>query len=338
MSITKKVKNYVIGTIAGLSLMASCSSVYTISETEQAVITKFGKPTHIVLGSDVAGEIDSVLIKEVEEWNKQQKEPVETVTAGAGVHFKIPFVESVTTFEDRILEYDSAPTEVVTKDKKHLFVDNYARWRITNPLKFMKSAVTENGAQSRLDDIIYSVVREYAGQNNLIELVRSTNTMEKTTEIEFENIEVGREKVMKYITELCNQKADEYGIEIIDVRIKRADLPVENAKSVYNRMIAERNRIATKYRSQGEEEATKIRAETDRQRTEILSSAYEKAEKTRGEGDAKALEIYANAYSKNPKFYNLWRTLESYPVALDGAKVIMSTETDFNKYLKGPRK
>jgi membrane protease subunit HflC len=243
-------------------------------------------------------------------------------------------------FQDRVLEYDSAPTDVVTKDKKHLVIDNYATWRIQNPLIFLQTVRTENGAQARLDDIIYSVIREHLGRNILVEIVRSSNDPIQTTEKhEFEPIEKGREAIMQEITFLANEKAQEYGIVLLDVRIKRADLPEENAQHVYGRMRAERERIAKKYRSEGEEEARKVRAETDKQRKIILADAYKKAEKTKGDGDAKAIKIYAEAYSKDPEFFRLFRTLEAYPEVFGGTqktRLIMTTDSEFNQYLKSP--
>jgi len=329
----------VISVVAVVLLIVAGSTFYTIDETEQAVVTQMGRPVKIIIGSMEPGQVDNRAIEEVQAWNRQQKEQV-TISAGAGLRVKTPFIQSVKVFEDRVLEYDSAPTDVVTKDKKHLVIDNYATWRIMNPLLFLQTVRTENGAQARLDDIIYSVIREHLGRNDLVEIVRSTNHPIQTTEKHaFEKIEKGREQIMEEITAIANGKARAYGIRLLDVRIKRADLPEENAQHVYGRMRAERQRIAKKYRSEGEEEARKIRAETDKQKTIILAEAYKKAEKIKGEGDAKAIRIYARAYSKDPEFFKLFRILEAYPDVFGGkekTKLIMTTKSDFNKYLKGP--
>ena len=322
-----------------LALIAWDSMTYTVHETEQVVLTAFGKPRKIIVGSNVAGEIDSKRLERVVAWDRSQAEHVKEITAGSGLYFKRPFIDTVNIFEDRVLEYDSAPAVVVTKDKKQLIIDNYARWNIDNPLLFMKTVLNENGAQSRLDDMIYSSVREVVGQYDLIEIVRSSNRKMESTEYKnFTKIVRGRDELMEEITRLSNEKAKQYGINIIDVRIKRADLPKENAESVYKRMVAERSRVAKTYRSEGEEESIKIRAETDRDKQIILAEGYKKAEGIRGNGDATALTTYADAYSKDPEFYKLWRTLRGYSEALpEGTRLILDAGSDFFQYLKGPQ-
>ena len=217
-----------------------------------------------------------------------------------------------------LLEYDSAPTEIITKDKKTLVVDNYACWKITDPLKFMQAVHDENGAQSRLDDIVYSELRVELGRYNLHEVVSFL-----------------RDTIMEGVTVRCNEKSQEYGISIVDVRIKRADLPEENEKAVFERMRAERIRQANQYRSEGEEAALKIRAQTDKEKVIILAEAYEKAEADRGGGDSQALKIYADAYQRDPQFYKLIRTLEAYKKTLvDGTTVIFSTDSEFMRLLE----
>lgn len=332
-----KIKSFLAGaTLSIAGLLAASSSTYIIDEKEQAVITRFGQPVRIIVGSTIGKEDNRY--KDLMRWNEKEK-AVGKISSGAGLYFKLPLIETVNRFEDRVIEYDSAPTDVVTKDKNKIRIDNYARFVIKNPLKFMQTVLSEAGARARLDDIIYSVVREEIGQNNLIEVVRTSNDPIQTTEKrEFEHISKGRAKILEDITRSSNEKSEQYGIEILDVRIKRADLPEENVKSVYGRMTAERNRMATKYRSQGEEQAMKIRAETDMQKTIILTEAYKSAEQIKGQGDAEALKIYAEAYSKNPNFFKLWRTLDSYETAFDSkTKVILSSDTEFNKYLINPR-
>jgi membrane protease subunit HflC len=227
-------------------------------------------------------------------------------------------VQTVIYFERRILDYDSAPTEILTEDKKNLDVDNFAKWRIIDPLKFLVTVQNENGAQARLDDIIYSELREALGQHELEEIV-STN----------------RSELMDMITSASDSTARDYGIEVIDVRIKRADLPEQNERSVYERMRAERKRIANRYRSEGEEEALKIRAVTDSLKVVIMAEAYKNSQITRGDADAKAIEIYANAFNQDPEFFEFIRTLEAYKSIIDSNTVlVLPPDTELLKFLK----
>ena len=265
-------------------------AIFTIDETEQAIVTQLGKY-------------------------------VRTVTE-PGLNFKIPFLQSVRKFEDRVLEYDAAAAPVITSDKKHLVIDNYARWKIVDPLKLYQTVRDESGAQARLDDIVFSELREEVARHTLTEI-----------------ISVNRETIMEKVHKQCDKKAREYGIEVIDVRIKRADLPSEVARSVYARMKAERERIAKKYRSEGEEEAVKIRATTDKVKTILLAEAYREAEKVRGEGDAGAITIYAEAFEKDPEFYAFIRTLEAYKKSLGrDTTVILPSDSEFFQYLNPPTK
>ncbi len=261
--------------------------LYMVDEKDQAVILQFGKP-------------------------------VKTVTE-SGLHFKLPWpIQTVTFFEKRILGYDSSEREILTKDKKNLVVDNYAKWRIFDPLTFMVTVRNENGAQARLDDIIYSKLREALGLHELEEIVSTR-----------------REELLKQVTKSCDSTAKDYGIQILDVRIKRADLPEQNKRSVYERMRAERMRIANQYRSEGEEKALKIRAITDSLKVTIMAEAYRKSEIARGEAEAKAIQIYADAFNKDPDFYEFTRTLESYKKIIDDKTVlVLPPDTDLFKYLK----
>lgn len=263
-------------------------AMFTVDETEQAIITRLGKY-------------------------------VRTITK-PGLKFKVPLLETVHRFEDRVLEYDAAAAKIITSDKKHLVIDNYARWRIVDPLKLYQTVRNEFGGQARLDDIVFSEIRE--------ELARHTLT---------EVVSVNREAIMEKVHKQCDQKAREYGIEVLDVRIKRADLPPEVAHSVYNRMKAERQRIAKKYRSEGEEEAVKIRATTDKEKTILLAESYRQAEKLKGEGDAEAIKIYAQAFEKDPEFYSFVRTLEAYQKSLrKGTTIVLPGDSEFFQYLSPP--
>lgn len=218
-----------------------------------------------------------------------------------GLKFKLPSpIQSVIFFEKRLMYYDSPPTEVITRDKKTIIVDSYATWKIIDPKKFLITVKNINGAEIRLDDIIYSELRVDLGSYDLSDIISKE-----------------RENIMKKVTTISNEKANAFGIKIIDVRLKRADLPKENEKAVFNRMTTERQRQAKKYRSEGKEEAAKIKAETDKQAKIIMAEAYKKAEILRGEGDAEAIKIYAEAYRQDPEFYKFLKSLEVYKNSLD---------------------
>ena len=272
--------------VLALVLLIGYGGVMIVDETEQIVIVQLGKP-------------------------------VRNITK-PGLNFKIPFIQSATVFEKRLLDYDSAPNTILTEDKKNLILDNYAQWRISDPLKFMQTMRTQALAQSRLDDIIYSSLRTQLGTHLMREIV---STM--------------RDSLMHKVTANANHSAADYGIEIVDVRIKRADLPRENEQAVFDRMRAERERMAKQFRSEGDEEAVKIRAETDKDREIILADAYKLAQEVRGDGEAQAIKIYAKAYSRDPDFYEFTRTLEAYKEVFDDkTKLVLTPESDFLSYLK----
>jgi membrane protease subunit HflC len=247
----------------------------------------------------------------------QLGEPVRTVRE-PGLYWKLPFVQSVIYFDRRLLDYEAAPRELLTKDKQQLAVDNYSRWRISDPLQFFRSVRNEAGAQSRLDDIIYSDVRENLGRHTLSEIVNEKRAV-----------------LMEEVTKRSDEKARKYGIEVVDVRIRRADLPEKNEMNVFNRMRTERDRLAKKFRAEGDEEARKIRSEADKQVNILLAEARKQAEITRGEGDAQAVKIFADAYGRDIEFYRLVRTLEAYRKSLGaGTTVILSPNSEFFQYLK----
>ena len=263
-------------------------SLFIVDETKQAIILQFGKPIRTIKES--------------------------------GLNWKLPFIQNVVFFEDRLLVYDAVPTEIITKDKKTLIVDNYARWKIDDPLKFLQTVRDLNGAQARLDDIIYSELRVDLGLFDMSEIVSER-----------------REGIMKRVTEISNEKANTYGIEIVDVRIKRVDLPPENEKYIFDRMKAERERIAKQYRAEGQEESAKIIAETEREKTVILAEAYKTAQTLKGEGEAESVKIYAESFNQDPEFYKFYRTLEAYRKTFkEKTTVLLSTDSEFLKYLNKP--
>lgn len=261
------------------------SSVFTVDETKQVVILQFGKH-------------------------------VKTIT-DPGIQFKTPFIQKKVVFDKRLLEYDSPPEEVLSKDKKTLIVDNYVRWRIADPLLFLKTVQATPTALNRLRAIVKSELRLEMGTHNMSEIITEN-----------------REKIMEKVTAASNKSSKDYGIEVVDVRIKRVDLPRENEASIYARMDAERKRQADKFRSEGSEEAQKIRATTDKEKTIILADAYKQSEEIRGAGDAKAVEIYAQSYSKDPSFYEFLRTLEAYKKIVDkNTTLILSANSKLFKLL-----
>ena len=252
-----------------LAALFAFSTIIIVDETEQIVILQFGKPVRT--------------IKE------------------AGLNWKLPApFQTSNAFEKRLLEYDVPPEEILSRDKKSLNIDNYVRWRIIDPLLFLQTVKAVPTAKTRLDDIVYSELRQELGTHDMVEIITEN-----------------RELIMDKVTVASNEETSKYGIEVIDVRIRRVDLPRENEASIYARMEAERKRQANKFRSEGEEEAQKIRAATDRDKTIILADAYKKAQQVRGDGEAKALDIYALSFSKSPDFYEFLRTLETYEKVID---------------------
>ena len=255
--------------IFSLVILFVLSTIIVVDETEQVVILQFGKP-------------------------------VQTIT-DPGLNFKLPApIQVSNSFDKRLLEYDVPPEEILSRDKKSLIIDNYVRWRIVDPLLFLQTVRAIPTAKTRLDDIVYSELRQELGNHDMAEIITET-----------------RELIMEKVTIASNEETSKYGIEVIDVRIRRVDLPQQNEASIYARMEAERKRQANKFRSEGEEEAQKIRAATDRDKTIILAEAYKTAQQIRGEGEAEALDIYAEAFSKDPDFYEFLRTLETYEKVID---------------------
>jgi membrane protease subunit HflC len=239
-----------------------------------------------------------------------------------GLYFKTPFLQEISRMERRIMGSETPPAEYLTLDKKRLVADPITRWRIVDPLTFYKTVHDEIGAKARLDDIVNSELRRELASHDFGQIVGNE-----------------RDPLMQRVATHVRNKTKEFGIEIVDVRIKRADLPSEVQESVFARMRAERDRVAKQYRSEGQEEAAKIRADTDKERTILLAKAYELSEKSRGEGDAEGIKIYAEAFGRDPEFYAFVRSLSTYEKAIsEESTIVLSTGSDFFRYLLTPGK
>lgn len=301
-----------IGVLAILALIFLSSSAYIVNEKEQVVITQFGKP----VGKPITE---------------------------AGLHFKIPFIQKANFFEKRWLEWDGDANQVTTKDKKYIWIDTYARWRIKDPLKFFETVGNEMGAQSRLDDILDGETRIAIAKYNLIEVVRTTNRpmeMAATYSGELSDnsefiVKVGREKITRQILEKVSKITPSYGIEVVDVRIKRVNYVESVRQKVYQRMISERKRIAEQYRSEGMGKKAEIIGKTQRELEKIRSEAYKKAQEIKGKADAEATSIYAQAYSKDPQFYKFLKTLETLEKTVKTDNIlILSTDSEVYRLMK----
>jgi len=235
-----------------------------------------------------------------------------------GLHFKLPFIQRVEYFNARILDYEAPPTEALTVDKKAIVISNYARWTIKDPLQFYRTMRTIPGAQARLKDVVYSQLRILVGSYTLAEVVSSQ-----------------RAAIMETVTSRVDELMKGFGVHVVDVRIKRTDLPPENSRAIYGRMRTERERMAKQYRSEGEEESTRIRSDADRQRAVELADAGRKAELIRGEGDAEAARIYAETFGKAPDFFEFQRGLEALRKSLkQNTRVVITQDDPFFKSLR----
>ena len=304
-----------LGLIIVLGAITLSLSAFVVDETEQAIITQFGKPVG---------------------------EPIVT----PGVHLKVPFIQTVHFFDKRFLEWDGAPNQIPTKDKRFIWVDTYARWRIHDPLLFYQRVQNERGAHTRLDDILDGQTRNVIANNNLVEIIRTTNRkFEASAEIGgVENseanarIELGREKMTRLIIEAAAPRLKELGIELLDLRLKRINYVEEVQKKIYERMITERKRIADQFRSEGQGEAAKILGDKERDLKQIQSEAYRTAQEIKGKADAEATTIYAAAYNQNADsraFYRFVKTMDTYKNTLSEKDwLVLSTKGEFFKYLE----
>lgn len=308
-----KQTSYIITIVLVLAVIFVFSSaLYIVSEKNQVIITQFG-------------------------------EPIGDAIISPGLHLKIPFIQKANYFEKRWLEWDGDANQIPTKDKKFIWVDTYARWRISDPLIFFQRVRDERGAQSRIDDVIDGATRNAVANFILIEIVRSSNReFELTEEIAIlgiseaiAKIETGREKIARIILEKSSEITPEFGVELKDVRIKRINYVEEVQRKVFDRMIAERQRIAAKYRSEGDGKSAEIRGEKEKELKRIQSGAYRTAQEIMGKADAEATRIYAQAYNRDPEFYQFMKTLDTYRASLDKETwLLLSTESEFLKYLR----
>ena len=298
--------------VLGLGLVTLWSSLYTISETEQVVITRFG-------------------------------EPIGRPIVDAGLHVKAPFIQEVNRFEKRWLEWDGDANQVPTRDKKYIWVDTYARWRIADALQFFQRLRDERGAQSRLDDIIDGETRNVIANSNLLEAVRSSNrAFEKGDEVEdvvgeeaMREVHLGRDKITRKILERAAQVMPDYGIELVDVQIQRINYVNDVQAKVFDRMVSERKRIADRHRSEGHGKSAEIRGKKERELKVIESGAYRQAQEIMGRADAEAASIYAAAFNRDRDLYRFVRTLQTYRDTIDkGSLLMLSTNTDLFRYLR----
>jgi membrane protease subunit HflC len=289
-------------------------AVYVVDETEQVVVTQFGK---------AIGE--------------PKKDP--------GLYFKIPIIQQANYFPKNLLEWDGDPGQIPTLDKTFIWVDTFARWKIVDPLKFFETANNVYGALGRLDDIIDAAVRNFITSYPLIETVRMSNReldireegVDTVKEISpLGEVKTGRAKITKGIMESSQPKLAKFGIKLVDVKIKRLNYVEQVQRSVYARMIAERKQIAEKFRSEGKGEARKIEGDKEKEMKRITSGAYRKAQEIKGKADAEATKIYAQAYGRDPDFYSFINTLDIYKETLDKeSTLVLSTDSEFFKYMKG---
>lgn len=296
-----------------LALILIWSSVYTVSETEQVIVTQFGKP--------VSGAVTS-----------------------PGMHVKLPIIQDVHRFDKRWLEFNGDANEIPTKDKKYIWVDTYARWRISDPLEFYKAVRDERGGQSRLDDIVDGATRNSVAKYDLIEIVRSSNRDFQITEElagigsaeAMTKIEAGREMIAQEILKNAAAITPQFGVELVDVRFKRLNYVETVQQKVFDRMISERKRIAERSRSEGQGKAAEIRGQKERDVLAASSVGYRTAQEIKGDADAKATAIYARAYGRDPELYEFLKSLETLQAGLDkNTWLILATDSDLLKYLTG---
>jgi membrane protease subunit HflC len=311
----KKTSSVGIGVLLLAAVIAFSGTFYTLEEGEQAVIVQFGRP----VGQPITD---------------------------AGLHIKIPMIQDVRRFDSRLLMWDGDPNQIPTKGREFIWIDTTARWRIADATTFLESVATEAGARSRLDDIIDSVVRDQVSQSELVELVRSASwevpegdvleeVPDEVKEQLTQEFTRGREEITRNILTEAQKIMPQYGIELVDVRIRRLDYIESVRERVYSRMISERKRVAAEFRSEGEGQSAEIIGTMEKELSEIRSNAYRQVQEIRGKADARAARIYGDAYNGDPEFYAFSRTLEAYKEAQnENAVMILTTDSDYYRYLK----
>lgn len=308
-------KYIIIAIVAVLAIVLVSGSYFTVDETQQAVVSRFGEIVKVVVPEENYDTVKAELAGDSRFANI-------IVEKGRGLFFRIPFVDTVQHFSTLLFTYDASAREVITMDKKSVSIDNSAQWQITNPVLFKVSIGSINNAQSRIDDLLYSKMNEKVGKTTAATLISDREYSET---------------MLAEIAEDNNKTLNQYGMNITYVKIKKADYPEENYKNIYDRMIAERNQMATLYRSEGQEEALKIKSEADRQAAVITAEAEKQAAITKGNADADAAKIYNEAYTVDPEFYEFYRTLMAYKESLKEANttIIIDKDSPFAKYLYG---
>jgi modulator of FtsH protease HflC len=309
----KTMLNIFIGVLILILLFFASGSLYTIDETQQVVVTQFGEP------------IGDPIVK-------------------AGLYVKLPFIQQANYFEKRLLQWDGDPNQIPTKDKRYIWVDTTARWKIKDALKFLQSVTNERGAHARLDDIVDSATRDYITNHNLVEVVRDSNRITESKDMNeqdeikasdeaLETVTVGREAITRGILKQARIIAPQYGIELVDIRIKRINYVKDVRDKVYDRMISERKRAAERYRSEGQGKKREIEGQMGKELKEIRSQAYKTAQEIKGKADAEAIGIYADAYNKDVDFYSFIKTLDTYRNTIDSnTTLIFSPDNGYLKY------
>ena len=330
-----------VAAAAVIAVIILSASMYVVDETQQAVVTQFGDPVLVII-NPIEGPRKEAVLKRLRD---EYAEEGISVAEGAGLRFKVPFIQKVKKFERRLLRWNGYPEEIVTKDKKYIWVDNTARWYIEDPLLFFRTVGTEEQAHGRLDEIINPNTRNSMTKRDLIEIVRTDNRPMSVAEEELREttqvaqVEEGRPKIVAEITQVSRKACEAYGINIHEsgVLIKGLTYVQDVKDEVEKRMIEERLRIAKKHTSEGEGEFEKIMGDKEREVKTILSEAYKEAKEIEGVADANATKIYAEAFSKDPDFYRFWKMLELYEEAVggEGTKLILGTDNPLFEILKG---
>lgn len=311
-----KIANFILGIIVIVVLFLLSGTFYIVNETEQVVVTQFGEP----IGKPITK---------------------------AGLYLKLPFIQTANYFDKRILQWNGDPNQIPTRDKRYIWVDTTARWRIIDALKFMQSVGNEETAQARLDDIVDAVTRDAVSNVNLIESVRNSNRLlekdpnaneddlQGVNDEALERVALGRDAITRDIIRRASASMPSFGIELVDMRIKRISYVQEVRKKVFDRMISERKRAAEQFRSEGQGKKAEIEGQMTKELNQITSDAYRKAQEIQGEADAKAINIYADAYNKDPEFYSFLKTLETYKKTIGSdTTLLLTTDSEYYNYLK----